>query len=154
MWGKIQIIIIFTFEFYPQTNLLMYKYTQLFSALIILVSIVEISCLSSNTTPQTQKTEISYNTTNKLPQASLASLNPTDQYQKLIRYNNQATKFMAKAKIDTDLNKPKNTAIMILSQFLGYMYSILMITGGIFLFVEPIKVKCTSGLSKNFLLIH
>ena len=122
----------------------MFKYTQLFSALIILLTIVEISCSNPNQIKKVSKIEISDITTNELLQASPISLNPPDQHQKLVSYDNSANAFY----------KDVNPAIMLFNQCLGYIYMILMATSGYLIVKEPLNTKCSTGLSKDFLLIH
>ena len=52
--------------------------------------------------------------------------------------------------IATDLNKSENPAFMIF----GIVYCILMATCGFLLVYEPFKTKTSTGLSKDFLLMH
>ena len=134
----------------------MYKYTQIFSALIILVSVIEISSISSNTNrnqiTKNSKKEISEITTNETL-ALPTLLNPPDQYPKLISYYNSAKKSISND-FDMNLNKPKNLLMQIFGLSLGYLSMILWTMGMCFCLREPFVTKSSSGLSKDFLLIQ
>ena len=112
----------------------MYEHSQLFFALIILVSVIEISSISSNTNrnqiTKNSKKEISEITTNE-PKALPKLLNPPDQNQKLISYYNSAKKSISND-FNMNLNKPKNLPMRILGLSLGYLSMILWVMGAFF----------------------
>ena len=147
-----------TIEFHSKNKPTMSKYTRLISALIILVSIIEISCVQSSKTnlfkmTEDQKKVISENTTNELPQALPASLNPPDHNQTPISYYDSYKTSISNV-IDIDSKNPENLQIMFFSQLLGYTYMILMVTSAYVPVKDSFKIKSSRGLSKNILLIH
>ena len=133
----------------------MYKYIRLYSlysALIILVSITEISCMNSSPRPKDPINDIFYKTTNEPTQTLPTLLNRPEKCQKPDSNYNSAKKQTSQA-FATDLKKSKNPAMMIIDQSLGYVYLVLMVTSGVLIVKEPLKIKSSSGLSKDYLLI-
>ena len=127
---------------------------------MILVSITEISCTSSSPKPQAQdiklqdsSNEISDNTTNELAQALPTPLDPPDLYQNLNHYYNSAKKSFSNA-IAPVSDKSQNSYLMVFNLCLGLIYTILMATSVFLIIIEPFKTKTSTGLSKDFLLIH
>ena len=100
-----------------------------------------------------QKKVISENTTNELPQALPASLNPPDHNQTPISYYDSYKTSISNV-IDIDSKNPENLQIMFFSQLLGYTYMILMVTSAYVPVKDSFKIKSSRGLSKNILLIH
>ena len=52
-----------------------------------------------------------------------------------------------------NLKNPENLPIMIFTQSLGYLYMILMVASGFLIINEPLKIKSSTGLSKDYLLM-